>query len=165
MKARGRGGLWIWLALTVALVWRASPAIAAESYVYDALGRMTDVTYANGSSIHYTYDANSNVLSVVTSLATAVEESDSPLSFRLGPVTPNPGSGARNLTFSIPTSGHVTLRVFDVAGREVATLMDRDLPAGHYGAEFATDRWADGVYFYRLNLDSRVLKGRMVVLR
>src|SRR3989442_9367555 len=41
---------------------------AAETYQHDAIGRLTDVAYANGSSFHYTYDANGNVLSVITSL-------------------------------------------------------------------------------------------------
>lgn len=144
----------------------ALPGFAAETYQYDAIGRLTDVAYANGGSLHYTYDANGNILSIVTSLATAVDQgTGSPLQFALGPTTPNPGSGARNLVFTIPSEGHVTLRVFDVSGREVSTLVDRDLPAGRQSVQFFTDRWADGVYYYRLALGSRTLKGRLTVLR
>lgn len=143
-----------------------APALAAETYQYDAIGRLTDVAYANGGSLHYTYDANGNILSIVTSLATAVDQgTGSPLQFALGPTTPNPGSGARNLVFTIPSEGHVTLRVFDVSGREVSTLVDRDLPPGRQSVQFFTDRWADGVYYYRLALGSRTLKGRLTVLR
>jgi len=144
----------------------ATSALAAETYQYDAIGRLTDVAYANGGSIHYTYDPNGNVLSIVTSLATAVDqETGSPLQFALGPTTPNPGSGARDLAFTIPTQGRVTLRVFGVGGREVATLVDRDLPAGRQSVRFLTDGWANGVYYYRLALGARTLEGKLTVLR
>jgi len=138
---------------------------AVESYAHDAIGRLTDITYANGGSFHYTYDANGNLLSVITSLATAVGDGSPSLEFALGPTTPNPGSGARSMAFTIPARGHVTLRVFDVSGREVATLYDRVLDRGRYNAQFSTDRWGDGVYFYRLQMAGGVRSGRLVVLR
>jgi YD repeat-containing protein len=138
---------------------------AVENYQHDAIGRLIDIAYANGGSFHYTYDANGNVLSVVTSLTTAVGDASSPLQFALGPMTPNPGSGARSLAFTIPARGHVTLRVFDVSGREVATLYDRALDPGRYVARFSSDRWAAGVYYYRLQMAGHVRSGRMVVLR
>jgi len=141
-----RTGRAIFAALCAAAILTTVQALAAETYQYDTLGRLTDVSYANGGSLHYTYDANGNVLSVVTSLATAVDGNPGkPLRFALGPATPNPGSGPRNLVFTIPTRGHVTLRVFDVAGREVSTLVDRDLPAGRQSVHFFTDGWANGV--------------------
>jgi YD repeat-containing protein len=143
----------------------AVPTHAAETYQYDAMGRLTDVAYANGGLLHYTYDANGNILSAVTSLATGVDAGSGLLRFSLGPATPNPGSGPRDLAFTIPTGGHVTLRVFDVMGRQVATLIDRDMPAGRFGAHFLTDRWAAGVYYYRLAMGGRTRSGRMVVLR
>ena len=143
----------------------AGRAQAAETYQYDGVGRLTDVAYANGGSIHYTYDANGNVLSVVTSLATGAAADASPLAFALGPAAPNPGSGPRRLSFSIPSGGRVALRVFDAAGRRVATVIDRELAAGRYEARFGTDGWAAGVYYYRLTLGSRTRTGRLVVLR
>jgi YD repeat-containing protein len=153
------------LAATFALAAAVAPANAAESYQYDAIGRLIDVAYANGGSLHYTYDANGNILSIVTSLATGVGDASPPLEFALGPATPNPGSGPRNILFSTPARGRVTLRVFDVSGREVATLFDRVVDPGRYKAQFSTDRWGNGVYFYRLKMDGRVRAGRLVVLR
>lgn len=150
-------------ALTIALPVLAR---ASENYQYDAQGRLTDVAYQNGGQLHYNYDANGNILSILTSLATAVDEAGAPLRFALGPTSPNPGSGARNLTFMIPSSAHVSLRVFDVSGREVATLVDHDLPAGRHQVRFFTDGWAAGVYYYRLTMDAAEAKsGRMVVIR
>jgi YD repeat-containing protein len=152
-------------AVLAAALSSAAAVVAAETYQYDSAGRLTDVAYQNGGSLHYTYDSNGNVLSIVTSIATAVEEGQTSLQFALGPMTPNPGSGPRRLMFSTPSNGHVTLRVFDVSGRQVATLLDRVMPAGHHDAQFSTDRWAAGVYYYRLELGARSRAGKLVVMR
>jgi len=152
-------------ALMLSLLLAGPPASAVETYAHDAIGRLTDIAYANGGSLHYTYDANGNLLSVITSLATAVGDASPPLRFALGPTTPNPGSGPRTMAFTIPVRGHVTLRVFDVSGRAVATLYDRALDPGRYVARFSSDRWAAGVYYYRLQMAGHVQSGRMVVLR
>jgi YD repeat-containing protein len=136
-----------------------------ESYTHDAIGRLTDVAYQNGGSLHYTYDANGNILSILTSLATAIEDANPQLQFALGSTIPNRGSGPRSIVFSTPARGHVTLRVFDVSGSEVATLFERVLDPGLYVARFSSGRWAGGVYFYRLETGGRVRLGRMVVLR
>jgi YD repeat-containing protein len=158
-----RGGFLLALLLTPLI---ASPSVhAAETYAHDAMGRLIDVAYANGGSLHYTYDANGNLLSIVASLATAVEEGGTVPEFALGPTLPNPASGSRSIVFTTPVRGHVTLRVFDVSGREVATLYDRVLDSGRYVARFSSDRWAGGVYFYRLEMGGRMRVGRMVVLR
>jgi len=153
------------LAIVAGLLLWSATARAAETYTYDTMGRLTGVAYQDGSEIQYTYDANGNILSVVTSSTGAVDGSSAPLQFALGPTRPNPGTGPRDLVFSIPTSGHVTLRVFDVGGREVSTLIDRDLSAGRYDTRFFTDRWAAGAYYYRLQLGGRFRTGRFVVLR
>ena len=141
------------------------PGHAAESYQYDPVGRLSDVSYDNGGSIHYAYDANGNILSVVTSLATAVDDQETTLQFALGRAAPNPGGSARNVFFTLPARARVALRVFDVTGRLTATLVDRDLDRGRHNVRFFTDRWAAGVYFFRLESAGKVRSGRMVVLR
>ena len=153
--------------LLAALVLASVPARAGETYAHDAQGRLTDAAYTDGSAIHYTYDANGNLLSIVSSGATTGIDPKPPmtLAFALGPATPNPGAGDRHIAFSIATAGRVRLRVTDVAGRAVATLYDRDLMPGRYTASFSSARWPGGVYFYRLESGSRSLGGRLIVER
>src|SRR5262245_53839268 len=91
-------------AVLAAAISSAAAGYAAETHQHDNVGRLTDVAYQNGGSLHYTYDANGNILSIVTSIATAVEEGQTSLQFALGPTTPNPGSGPRHLVFSIPSN-------------------------------------------------------------
>lgn len=145
-------------------VW-AVPALAAETYTYDTQSRLTDISYQNGSSLHYTYDANGNIISIITSLVTAVENGPSTYQFALGPTAPNPGNGPRDVSFTMAARGRVTLRVFDVSGRLAQTLVDRDLDRGRHNVHFFTDRWTAGVYFYRLESAGMVRSGRMVVVR
>ena len=153
----------VWIALGF---WSPSPS-AAENYVVDALGRLTDVTYDNGGSIHYTYDPNGNILAIVTTLdPTAVEGESAPaLEFALAQNTPNPGSTPMSISFSTPARGPVALRVFDVGGRQIAALVDGVLDPGRHIATSDARRWAAGVYFYRLEAGGRTLARRLVVLR
>lgn len=165
MKRDPRAPL-IRLGLAVVCLAAALPARAGETYAHDARGRLTDATYTDGSSVHYTYDANGNLLSIVSSgAAGGVDSNPAAFEFALGRVTPNPGAGDRRLAFSIRTAGRVRLRVTDVAGRAVATLYERDLAPGRYTVSFNSAHWAGGVYFYRLESSGESLTGRLVVER
>jgi len=153
----------LWL---IPLALMAMAPTAVETQQFDTLGRLIDIAYATGGSIHYTYDANGNLLTIVSTAATGgVGGKASPVAFALGPVMPNPGSGARRIQFAIPSRGRVTLRVTDVAGREMTTLLDRELEPGPYTAQFSTASWGAGEYFYRLDAAGRSRTGRMIVLR
>ena len=153
------------LSVVLSLLLGASIAAAAETRQYDAIGRLTDIAYQVGGSIHYTFDANGNILSIVSSSGTTGVDGAGPsFALSLGPAMPNPGSGPRRIAFTIPSRGHVSLRVFDLEGREVANLFDRVLDPGRYAAEFSTARWAAGTYFHRLDVAGRVRTGRMTVV-
>jgi hypothetical protein len=54
------------------------------------------------------------------------------------------------VTFELPRAEHVTLKIYDVLGREVATLVDEMRAAGIYQETFNANRLASGLYFYRL---------------
>jgi YD repeat-containing protein len=154
------------LAMALAAAVAASAVGAAETRQYDAIGRLIDVAYGSAGSIHYTYDSNGNLLSIVSTAGTlAVGASVLPPMSALGTATPNPGSGPRSIGFAIAERGHATLRVLDVAGRDVATLFDRVLDPGHYNAQFSTTRWGPGVYFCRLDTGGQVKTSRIIVQR
>jgi spore coat protein A len=83
---------------------------------------------------------------------------------------PNPFNPMTQIRFSLERSQHAKLRVFDVAGRLVRTLADREFAAGQHvmlwdGKDDAGLQVSSGVYFYRLLGGERVLTRRMVVLR
>jgi flagellar hook assembly protein FlgD len=89
---------------------------------------------------------------------------------RLAQNFPNPAVGPTRIPFALPRPEHVTLRVFDAAGRVVATLVDRTLSAGPHFVEWdgeirAGRRAPGGVYFYRLQSESGSLSKRMILLK
>jgi hypothetical protein len=77
---------------------------------------------------------------------------DLPLSFELSQNYPNPFNPTTKIGFRIPigTSGIVSLKVYDILGREVATLVNEEKSAGIYEVEFNAESLSSGIYFYRL---------------
>jgi hypothetical protein len=73
-----------------------------------------------------------------------------PTDFALSQNYPNPFNPTTSIQFAVPQTGPVSLRVYDVLGREVALLVDDVLQPGFYTARFEGHNLASGVYFYRL---------------
>ena len=79
--------------------------------------------------------------------------SEIPSGFSLEQNYPNPFNPVTNIKFSIPKSGAVTLKVFDVSGREVSQLIKENMSAGSYNYDFNASHLSSGVYFYRLETE------------
>lgn len=75
-----------------------------------------------------------------------------PSDFSLSQNYPNPSNPGSNISFSLPVNGLVSLKIYDVTGREVKTLIDGFKEAGFYSEYFDGSSLASGVYFYRLIL-------------
>ena len=91
-------------------------------------------------------------------------------SLQLAPSFPNPAQNSARIGFVLPRADRVSLRLFDVMGRQVATLVDGSLPAGAHSVvwsgEFGGGRPAPaGTYFYRLETPEGALSRRLVLLR
>jgi hypothetical protein len=83
---------------------------------------------------------------------------------------PNPFRDTARIQFQLPTSGSVTIDVYDVAGRHVVTLMDEEKLAGYYeavwdGRNSAGTPVPAGVYFYRVRLGDETLMRKMILVR
>ena len=82
---------------------------------------------------------------------------------------PNPFNPSTNIGFRIVDFGFVSLKVYDVLGNEVATLVDEEKPAGSYEVEFnpvASIKYpASGIYFYQLNTGEFVQTKKMVLMK
>lgn len=86
--------------------------------------------------------------------ASAENTNAAPELFALEQNYPNPFNPATTIRFSIPQTGEVDLKVFDLLGREVATLVDGHLESGIHQVQFNATTLASGVYFYRLRQES-----------
>ncbi|MGH7741857.1 MAG: T9SS type A sorting domain-containing protein, partial [Candidatus Eiseniibacteriota bacterium] len=78
---------------------------------------------------------------------------------------PNPFPEQTTIRFSLTRAGHVRLALFDLAGRQVATLIDGQRPAGDGEVRLDARALAGGVYFYRLATPEGTSVRRCVVLR
>jgi hypothetical protein len=78
---------------------------------------------------------------------------------------PNPFNPTTNLEFRIANFGLVSLKVFDVLGNEVATLVDEEKPAGRYVLEFDGSQLSSGVYFYKLSSGGLNISRKMLLLK
>jgi hypothetical protein len=73
-----------------------------------------------------------------------------PVEFTLNQNYPNPFNPSTTISFSLPHSANASLKVFDMLGREVATLVNGYTTAGSHEVQFNATNLASGVYFYKL---------------
>ena len=99
--------------------------------------------------------------------AVAGEESTIPATTRLLQNFPNPFNPATTIRFAIPvgTYGRTSLRVFDMLGREVATLLNEEKSAGSYSVRWDATSVGSGTYFYRLESNGRREIRKMAFVR
>lgn len=127
-----------------------------ECLTFDTLNNkvFVGVLSSNGSGL-YVWDRT-----------TSVEmNEDVPTSFKLRQNYPNPFNPVTTIRFEIPRSDHVSLRVFDMLGREVATLVDEQRSPGNYTEVFDATRLASAVYFCRLQAGNLCDVKKLIVLK
>jgi glycosyl hydrolase family 113/type IX secretion system substrate protein len=103
--------------------------------------------------VHY------NSLTALGSIADNV-----PGNFRLFQNHPNPFNPSSTISYSIENAGFVTLRVYDVLGREVKTLVDEFQYSGEYRFNFEATDLASGLYFYKLQMGTDYLQVKKMLL-
>lgn len=78
---------------------------------------------------------------------------------------PNPFNGTTRISYSLPSSQHVTVRVYDVLGREVNQLVNKTQPAGFYDIIWNAEHAASGLYFCRIETLYSTVTHKMLLLR
>ncbi len=102
-----------------------------------------------------------------TSTTVGVEDPGNtiPQKYYLSQNYPNPFNPASIINYEIPKSSLVTLKVYDVLGREVATLVNEEKQAGRYNVTFNASKYSSGVYFYRITAGDFSQIKKMVLLK
>ncbi len=78
---------------------------------------------------------------------------------------PNPFNPTTKITYSLPKSGFVTLKVYNTLGQEVATLVNEVKAAGTYEVDFDASRLASGMYLYTLTSGKITISKKMLVVK
>ena len=84
---------------------------------------------------------------------------------RTGIFYPNPFNPSTTIRFDVRTSGNVSLKVFDVLGREVEVIVNDFLKLGSYSVQFSGDNLPRGVYYYELRAESFSETKRMLLVK
>lgn len=78
---------------------------------------------------------------------------------------PNPFNPTTTIKYTIPEDGIVTIKVFDILGREIHTLVNQRQLKGDYSVEFDASGLASGMYIYQIRANDYVMSKKMVLLR
>jgi len=93
------------------------------------------------------------------------EEENVPTVFELSQNYPNPFNPSTTIKYQIPVASHVVLKIYNLLGQEVATLVDEVEEAGYKSVVWNAGNLASGVYFYRLQSASFVQTRKMILQR
>jgi hypothetical protein len=101
-----------------------------------------------------------------TNYVTSVREDDvTEMKYELYQNYPNPFNPITSIEYSIPLDSHVSLKVYDILGNEVATLVNESKLPGSYQVSFDASGLASGVYFYKLQTGSYSQSRKMIILK
>ena len=122
------------------------------------------------SSFYLTSLAGSEVRAyTISGITTSVTESSLPQTYGLEQNYPNPFNPTTVIRFSLPSEGLVILKVYDITGREVKTVLNEARTAGNYSTQWdgknnAGNHISSGIYFYRLNIPGRFTQTKKMIL-
>jgi hypothetical protein len=115
---------------------------------------------------------NSNRIIVLNSTSSVDDQLPLPVEFVLNQNYPNPFNPSTKISYQIPASLNpskggtlVTLKVYDILGSEIATLVNEEQSAGRYEVEFDASKLSSGIYMYQLKAESFIQTKKMVLIR
>ena len=116
----------------------------------------------------WSYDESNNSLNIYNLTSVGVEENNllsAVEDFSLSQNYPNPFNPSTVINFEIPKQSNVLLKVYDLLGNEVVTIVNEEKIAGSYQAVFDATALSNGVYFYRLQAGTFVETKKMILLK
>jgi len=93
------------------------------------------------------------------------ETSPLPLNSHLFQNYPNPFNPTTTISFAISSRSFVSLKIFDIMGKEIATIISTEMPAGNYQRQWNATNVSSGIYVYRLQAGSFVETKKLVLLK
>jgi Zn-dependent metalloprotease len=142
-----------------------------QSPLYDAINKIAlkdNMIESSGSPQDYVIAATYPYWFVIGNRVSDANDGNNnniPASFGLSQNYPNPFNPSTKISWQSPVGSHQTLKVYDVLGNEVATLIDEYKPAGRYDVEFNARQLSSGIYFYQLKAGSFVETKKMILLK
>ncbi len=160
------------------LIWNRLPGAATyelqvssspsfSNFIFER-GGIKDTSYAlSGLSNNMTYywRVNASNGSVTSRYSSTWSFTTIPIQFALYQNYPNPFNLMTSISFDLPVATMVSLKLFDILGREVVTVISEEMQAGNYTRQWNASPFASGVYFYRLQAGNFVQTKKLVLLK
>jgi len=88
-----------------------------------------------------------------------------PVVYSLSQNYPNPFNPTTKINYALPKTGLVTMKIYDVTGREIQTLVNDVKQAGYYTVDFNGSLLSSGIYFYMIKSSDFIMTKRMVLIK
>ncbi len=138
----------------------SSPLYVPAFCIYsNANGKFSSSAFAGNSGVNIYFDGE-HLLTGIQNI-----NSEIPEEYKLEQNYPNPFNPVTNIKFSVLKSGHVTLKVYDIKGSEIATLVNLQINAGSYEYDFNAANLPSGAYFYRLTAGEFTEVKKMILVK
>lgn len=95
----------------------------------------------------------------------SIKSNEPPKSYALSQNYPNPFNPVTRINYALPKDGFVTLKVYDIIGREVANIISEFKTAGNYSIDFDASKLSSGIYYYKLQSDLFSSVKKMVLMK
>lgn len=123
-----------------------------------------NLTVAN-EPISITVDPNNWILKTINSVVVGIEDEMQPQTFSLEQNYPNPFNPVTKIKFTLASNEYTTLKVYDIIGKEISTLVNNQMEKGHYEINFDASNLPSGVYLYTLNAGGYKETRKMILMR
>jgi hypothetical protein len=157
-------------------IWAASMALTVSYSSNAGANWAVQYTVTAGSFYHIVKARNGSTLWGVRSNGgisrygtpivgiTPVTE-NTPVDYKLSQNYPNPFNPVTKINFEVPKQGLVTLKVYDIMGREITTLVNEVKSPGSYNVDFDASRLSSGTYFYKLSAGNFIETKKMLLIK
>ncbi len=143
--------------------------IAAGDSAYISLSICAmDTGYHSAGIVLKSNDPDALVVTVpvVLDVLTGIDKENTiPTAYSLSYNYPNPFNPSTTIKYDLPKQSNVTLKIYSVLGEEVATLVNAEQMAGRYKVEWNADRYASGIYIYRIQASDFVAVRKMILVK
>ena len=138
--------------------YKFNTGLTDDIYIY-AFGGFGDYIFAGTSQGVWRRSVSEMIVSVKE------DKSNNPKIFSLTQNYPNPFNPTTKISYQIPVTSFVSLKVYDILGKEVVTLVNEEKPAGNYEVEFDGSGLSSGIYFYKLNTENYTSVKKMILVK
>lgn len=134
------------------------------------LAELNNAVLPKSSAAYSTADIGSKVLALVNKVSKFGEDAATakpplPKEYFISQNFPNPFNPSTTIRFSLPKAGLVTLKIYDILGNEVASLLNEQMGEGYHTATFNAKNLASGVYVYRITCNDFISAKKMTVIK